>query len=77
MHESLTPPPPTSNPVSAHEPPFLFRFELEARSGGKGDKFYSMGLLDEIMGQIPGRDNYPAELVDTAFGEAAVPTDTK
>ncbi len=35
------------------------------------DGFYTYGLIDELMAEIPGKDNYNAVLRDTAFGENA------
>ena len=34
------------------------------------------GLLDELMGEIPGKDNYGAELVDDAFDTPTYPPDS-
>jgi hypothetical protein len=33
------------------------------------------GLLDKIMAEIPGKDNYPGDLVDDAFDLPAVKLD--
>ncbi|XP_028411763.1 uncharacterized protein LOC114534508 [Dendronephthya gigantea] len=35
------------------------------------------GLLDELMSQIPGKDNYPANIVDDALGQVAYSLDPK
>ena len=33
------------------------------------------GLLDELMGEIPGKNNYPAKIVDSALGQEAYTMD--
>ncbi len=35
------------------------------------DGHINYGLMDKLMAEIPGKDNYPGELVDDGFGEVA------
>ncbi len=35
------------------------------------------GLLDKLMGEIPGKDNYPANIVDGALGQEAYSMDPR
>jgi hypothetical protein len=43
---------------------FLVMSEISVVVGG----IYTQGLLDKIMGEIPGNDNYPGVLHDSTFG---------
>ena len=55
------------------------RFELNMKDH---DRWYSYtprgeyGMLDKIMAEIPGKDNYPGDLVDDAFDLPAVRLDS-
>ncbi|GFO15422.1 hypothetical protein PoB_004192700 [Plakobranchus ocellatus] len=41
------------------------RFELV---GPRENRFTSWSLLDRLMSEVPGKDNYPANLFETSFG---------
>lgn len=48
------------------------RFQVNPRNTYKWkDKQYYYNLLDKLMAEIPGMDNYPANLTDNAFGQRA------
>jgi len=61
--------------LDTHEGSRAARFQFTGRKWGKPqDTFYGAeGYLDSLMTQIPGRDNYPGELYDNAYGMEAVP----
>jgi hypothetical protein len=43
-------------------------YHWENGYGDFSDRIYTQGLLDKIMGEIPGKDNYPGVLHDSTFG---------
>jgi len=48
------------------------RFQINPRDMDSWKEVsYRRGLLDELFEQIPGKDNYPADLQDNAFGLTA------
>ena len=58
------------------------RFQLNPQDSGTWDKYESyndptFSLLDELMGEIPGKDNYQGSLTDEAFGLPAYTIDPK
>ena len=47
------------------------RFQLNPKDKANWDRLefsHKYGLLDRLMAEIPGRDNYQGNLVDDAFG---------
>jgi len=61
--------------MEQHKESRAARFQFVGRNRGKPrDMFFGAeGFLDYMMAQIPGRDNYPGELHDFAYGMEAVP----
>ena len=52
------------------------RFQLNPRDTDTWrDSMGKFGLLDKLMSEIPGKDNYPANIVDGALGQEAYSMD--
>lgn len=55
------------------------RFQLNMKDHDRWHTYFprgEYGLLDKLMAEIPGKDNYPGDLVDDAFDLPAVRLDT-
>ena len=55
------------------------RFQLNMKDQDRWHPYFprgEYGLLDKLMAEIPGKDNYPGNLVDDAFNLPAVRLDT-
>ena len=52
------------------------RFQVNPRDSGVWrESMGRFGLLDKLMSEIPGKDNYPAKIVDSALGQVAYTMD--
>ena len=54
------------------------RFQLNMKDHDRWHSYFprgEYGLLDKLMAEIPGKDNYPGDLVDDAFDLPAVRLD--
>ena len=51
--------------------------QTESQSGSYNDTRYLHGRLDDIMYEIPGKDNYPGDITDDKFGEVKYRVDTQ
>ena len=54
------------------------RFQVNPRNSYKWkDQRYYFNFLDRLMGEIPGKDNYPVNLTDDAFDQRAYNMDPR